>query len=234
MKSFCETDLFLKNAFPFWIYRRKTVLSKYSMELILTKHTLAHIPDLKVGQNLLSLRFTSGCSVANCNGVCCKLGVFVDIKEREKILNHAELIHRYMEPHQEHNPLEWFDQKEFNDSDFPSGQAVGTKAKEYGCVFLDSAGRCTLQKVCIGEGLPPYFLKPFYCVAFPITIDGGVLMIDDVELENRPPCCIISLNGTLNVFDVCSTELEFVLGKEGVEELKTIYFQIRKIEIYKM
>jgi Fe-S-cluster containining protein len=199
------------------------------MERILKKHHLKHIPELKVGENLLRYRFSSGCSMSNCDGYCCKLGVFADVKERDKILAHVDLIHRYMEPHQEHDPAKWFDDHEFEDKDFLSGWTIGTVAKDYGCVFLNSAGRCTLQKACTEEGMPPYYLKPFYCVAFPIAIDGGVLIIDDVELENRPQCCLIDLNGTLNVFDVCLTELEYVLGREGVEELRVIFDSSKKL-----
>jgi hypothetical protein len=201
----------------------KYQIIKEAMEHLLRKHHLSHISELKVGENLFKHRFSTGCSMSNCNGVCCKLGVYADVRERDKILSHVDLIHKYMEPHQEHNPERWFDADESDDKDFPSGRAIGTIAMDYGCVFLDSAGRCILQKACTAEGMPPYFLKPFYCVAFPVTVDHGFLIVDDVELENRPPCCIIDPKGSLNVFDVCPTELEYVLGREGAEELRTLF-----------
>jgi len=193
------------------------------MELVLIKHKLNHIPKLKVGDNLFSSKFSSICSQQNCNGLCCRLGVFVDINERDNILRYANLIQRHMQPHQEHDPKGWFEENEFTDPDFPSGRTIGTRVKDYGCVFLDKSGKCTLQKACINEGLNEYLLKPFYCTSYPITIDNGTIMIDDTELENCLPCCIIDPKGELNVFDVCSKELEFVLGKEGYEELINIF-----------
>lgn len=190
---------------------------------ILWKHHLAHIPELKIYENIFNLRFTSGCDIKNCKGACCQWGVFADISEREKILAHTDLIRRYMEPHQEHNSQKWFENNEIADSDFPSGRAVGTQVFDYGCVFLDSAGLCTLQKACITEGINPLALKPFYCVAYPLTIENGVLMIDEVELENGLPCHIINADGILTVFEIGAAELDYVLGKEGVKELNNLF-----------
>lgn len=186
---------------------------------ILQKHHLIYIPELKVDENIFNLRFTSNCDVKSCKGACCRWGVFVDIPEREKILAHADLIRRYMEPHQEHNPQLWFEKNEISDTDFPSGRSVGTQAFDYGCVFLDSIGLCALQKACTAESMNPFTLKPFYCVAYPLTIENGVLLIDEVELENGTPCHIINADGILTVFESCATELNYVLGKEGVKEL---------------
>ncbi len=186
---------------------------------ILRIHHLAHIPELKIDENIFNLRFTSGCDVKSCKGACCRWGVFVDISESDKILANAEMIRRYMEPHQEHNPQLWFEKIEVSDTDFPSGRSVGTQVFDYGCVFLDNAGLCTLQKACIAEGLNQFSLKPFYCIAYPLTIEKNVLLIDEVELENGKPCHIINLDGRLTIFEVCAMEFDYVLGKEGVKEL---------------
>ncbi|MDI6767459.1 MAG: DUF3109 family protein [Bacteroidota bacterium] len=185
----------------------------------LRKHHLTHIPELKIDESVFNLRFSSVCDMRNCKGECCQWGVFTDISERDKILAHADLIIRYMEPHQEHNPQLWFEKNEISDTDFPSGRSVGTQAFDYGCVFLDSAGLCALQKACTAEGISPFTLKPFYCVAYPLTIENGVLMIDDVELKNGTPCQIIKSDGILTIFEIGAVELDYVLGKEGVKEL---------------
>lgn len=192
------------------------------MEHILTRHQLKHLPQLRVGDNLLTTKFSSGCAISNCSGTCCKHGVFADIEERQRILAHTDLIRQHLEPQQEQNSDEWFEHNEVVDTDFVSGKAVGTQARDYGCVFLDSSGRCTLQKAAIAAGMHPYALKPFYCVAFPITISEGILIVDDLELEQHIPCCTIENAGTRDVFDVCQVELEYVLGKEGFAELKEI------------
>jgi Fe-S-cluster containining protein len=118
------------------------------------------------------------------------------------------MIRRHLEPWQEQDPGAWFDAEPIDDADYPSGKAIGTRATERGCVFLDSVGRCALQKAAVAEGMDRFALKPFYCVAYPVVIENGVLMISDLP--------------TLDAFDVCAEELEFVLGKEGVEELRAL------------
>jgi hypothetical protein len=141
--------------------------------------------------------------------------------ERNRILAHAELIQRYMEPHQDKDPAGWFDDDEEVDTDFPEGRAVGTQVRTYGCVFLDSAGRCTLQKTAAAEGMGKFALKPFFCVAFPLTIEDGVLMVDNPDFTGRTQCCSTAEGGELSVFDVCEEELEFMLGEAGLNELKS-------------
>jgi len=190
-------------------------------EIQLRKHHLRHIPNLRVHPSLLGNQFASGCSMMNCNGNCCKHGVMVDVKERDQILEHTDLVLRYMEPRQEHDPSRWFEEEE-RDLDFPSGKAVGTQARDYGCVFLDSAGRCVLQKAAMGEGMYKFALKPFYCVAYPVTIEHGELIIDDADFVSRTACCSTVKDSSLTVFDVCSEELEHVLGKDGLDELREV------------
>ena len=155
----------------------------------------------------------------SCTAACCRHGVYADVKERDKILAHAETIQRYLEPHQEKDPARWFEAHEIVDDDFPSGRAIGTQFRDCGCVFLDSVGRCTLQKTAVAEGMGKYSLKPFFCAAYPITVNHGKLAVDQAEFASRPQCCGFTPGGALDVFAVCEKELEYVLGKDGVEEL---------------
>ncbi|MBI4418666.1 MAG: DUF3109 family protein [Ignavibacteriales bacterium] len=187
--------------------------------IVLRKHRLRHIPALAVRRAFFTRQFAPGCSMANCNADCCRYGVMVDPVERDRILAHREMILKYMEPHQERDPAKWFEDPH-RDPDFPSGTAVGTQARDYGCVFLDSSGRCVLQKAAMGEGLDKFFLKPFFCVAYPVTIEDGELMIDDADFVSRPACCTPVGKGAKTVFEVCRDELEFVLGEEGMFELR--------------
>ena len=188
----------------------------------LKRHHLSHLPDLKVSDTIFESKFTNSCSMSNCNAACCKHGVYVDLKARDKILAHAAIIQKYLEPHQDSNPMNWFDNEQEVDLDFPSGRAVGTQTRDYGCVFLDKSGRCALQKAAMAEGMDKFALKPFHCVAYPVSIHEGTLLIDDEEFTERPECCSTIPDGALSIFDICTEELEFVLGAEGLTELKEI------------
>lgn len=196
-----------------------------TMNIILHKHRLKHISELRIDTSIFTTKYPSSCSMKNCTGECCKWGVFADISERDNILNHAQIIQRHLEPTQEKNPEKWFESEPCQDIDFPSGLAIGTQATEQGCVFLDSSGLCALQKTALAEGLHPFALKPFYCIAFPLVISQHTLMIDDLEVENQPKCCSQFESGTKNILDICATELKFMLGREGFEEFQKIFNQ---------
>ncbi|HEX5000224.1 MAG TPA: DUF3109 family protein [Terriglobia bacterium] len=185
---------------------------------ILKHHRVPHIPALRVDPGLAGARFPQACSMTQCSGACCRDGVWADPIEQDRILQHAETIQRAMDDAQEKNPARWFDLEDPDDPDFPSGRAVGTTTVNGGCVFLNSEKRCVLQIVANEE---TGVLKPFYCFAFPITIDNGTLCLDD----GRDACCTASAGGSRTVLDLCPDELTHVLGQEGLDELRKKLFR---------
>jgi hypothetical protein len=190
---------------------------------ILKKHNLGHISELRIDPEILLQRFSPGCSMCHCNGICCAEGVLLDLKDKERILVHADLIKQYLEPQQENDVHKSFDHNIEYDIDFPSGRCDGTAVRDGGCVFLDSKGLCTLQKTALAEGMNKFALKPFYCVAFPLVIDEHVLTMDDPDFTNRSQCCSIVPDGLITVLDVCREEFEYILGAEGLEEIEKVF-----------
>jgi Protein of unknown function (DUF3109) len=188
--------------------------------LVLRRHRLSHLPELKVHRSVLETRYASGCSPGACVATCCQTGVGVDVTQRDQILAHAELVQRAMDPGQDQDPARWFEETETVDRDFPSGRAVGTRVRESGCVFLASARRCALQTATIAAARPGFDLKPFFCTAFPVTIADGTLWIDELCLEMPEHCCRPTPGGTLSVLDICESELRHVLGGAGLRELR--------------
>ena len=190
--------------------------------LVLRRHSLSHLPHLKVSWSILESRYPAGCTPGHCVGTCCQLGVGVDVAERDRILAYADLVQRAMEPEQERDPARWFDDIETADPDFPSGRCVSTRVGSGGCVFLNSAGRCALQTATIAAARPGFDLKPFFCSAFPITIAAGTLWVDELCLEAPAVCCKPATGGSRTILDVCETELCYVLGREGLTELQRL------------
>jgi hypothetical protein len=198
---------------------------------ILHKHKLEHIPELQIDPEILTQRFSPHSSMCNCNGTCCAEGVLLDVKEKEMILAHADLIKKYLEPQQEKDTTKWFDNNIENDADFPSGKCDGTAVHGNSCVFLCSKGLCALQKTAMAEGMDKFALKPFYCVAFPITINEHVLTTYEPEFTNRRQCCSIVTDGPLTVLDVCREEFEYILGAEGLSEIKKMFHEKTELSI---
>jgi hypothetical protein len=176
------------------------------------QHRVPHIPRLRVDPDIADVRFPEACSMTKCSGVCCRKGVWMDPLDQARILQHVDAIQRVMDANQEKRPELWFYGEKPSDPDFPSGRAVGTAATKDGCVFLNSEKRCVLQLASTGA---TGNLKPFFCVAFPITIDSGTLCVDE---GRDPACCVEDSDGPKNVLDLCSFELNYVLGPEGFAE----------------
>jgi Fe-S-cluster containining protein len=155
--------------------------------------------------------------MSNCRGKCCLYGADVDLGEQDRILKNADVIRRLMDDSQDRDSANWFENP-FKDGDFPSGQAITTRLHNDACVFLNKEGRCVLQiaESEIGD------LKPFFCRAYPICIDAGSLTIDDENCPEEVQCCGVVGSGTLTIFDVCAFELEYVLGKDGLSELRKL------------
>lgn len=184
--------------------------------LPLRRHHLPFLPDLRVGEDILSARFDDRADMSQCSARCCREGVLVDIAHRDRIVSEAALVTEYMEPAQERDPSRWFFAEDEPDSDFPSGRAINTAIVGGTCVFLDSQRRCVLQRA---EERSPG-LKPFYCRAFPVAIVDGQLTLDSEHCPSDTQCCGLVGGGTRNALDVCRYELTHVLGAEGMNELE--------------
>jgi hypothetical protein len=190
--------------------------------IVLRSHPHTHLRALEVNRDLFEVRFASGCNPLRCKGSCCADGTTVDVTERDRILAHARIVQQAMTPGQDTDPAHWFEEKEAEDRDFASGRAAYTTSNENGCVFLDADRRCVLQRASEATG-GAVALKPFFCAAFPVVIDRNVLGVDPFASElGTSECCARDPGGSLTIFDVCATELEHVVGADGLAELRQL------------
>ena len=171
----------------------------------------------RVDPRVLRARFAAGASTRSCDGRCCRMGVWVDLAERDAILALASLVQDAMDAGQLHDPRDWFEDELREDADFPSGRAVGTAIPHGQCVFLNARKRCVLHVVSDTAGVP---LKPFFCAAFPVTVNAGTVLLDPARERYAPGCCRSAADGPATVLDVCSAELELVLGPAALADLR--------------
>jgi hypothetical protein len=185
------------------------------------------IGKFKIDPILFEKGFLKGCGPYQCETTCCSSGVFLDPADRDVILDHREEVKLQMDETQTTDDAVWFDNKREEDIDFPSGYAVGTEVFNDKCVFLRQDGRCSVQLVSADKYNDPWKIKPFYCIAFPIAVDHGVVTYDDYQ-DGKTQCCSIVGDTEATLVDSCMAELEFVLGKDGYSELKK--YQISKLQ----
>lgn len=184
--------------------------------------TQLRIGEYIIARELYEKGYPAGHGPCTCSSVCCQHGVYADVRERDRILGLKDTIKKYMDETQTQDESGWFEQGEFDDSDFPSGRCVSTEVVNDKCAFLDKLGRCSLQVAATSEGLHKWEWKPLFCILFPIEISDKVVGFDDL-LDEDQPCCTIGKEFDTPVFEACKEELIHVLGANGYEELQTFY-----------
>lgn len=180
------------------------------------------IKGLEIDAKLFRTGYAEGSGPCSCTSTCCSGGVYADVTERDAILGHAEMIAQYMDDTQPHHPAEWFDDDVESDPDFPSGRCVSTTVYNDKCAFLDSYGRCAIQRATTEQGMGRWALKPLYCILYPIEIEGGVVSFDPM-LQDEEPCCTVTDRFHVPVFQACKDELTHLLGAEGYATLERHY-----------
>jgi len=110
-----------------------------------SEREIVQVKNYKIDTLVFTAGFVPFCNVPVCRATCCYWGVYVDVKEREKILEYKDLILKYMDETQPHDVELWFEKEEWDDADFPSGKCVGTNVYNGKCVFLTKEGYCVLQ-----------------------------------------------------------------------------------------
>lgn len=167
--------------------------------------------------------FTTGMkgddSPCRCTSRCCLGGVYADVTERDRVLEHRNMIAKYMDETQPSDPSQWFEDHESVDHDFVSGRCVGTTEHNSKCAFLDKHGRCSLQVAATAEGMDRWALKPLYCVLFPIEVSDRVVAFDDM-LQEDEQCCSVSTSYQVPLFQSCKDELIHLLGDEAYRAIE--------------
>ncbi len=182
---------------------------------------------LKIGQYTLSSElfergYPKGAGPCTCTSACCEEGVYLDISERDRILQHTEMIRVSMDETQSKNEADWFDGVVEEDSDFPSGKSVATNVVNGKCAFLDRAGRCSIQVASVAAGMHRWALKPFFCILYPIDVSDGVVSFDEL-LQDEQSCCSVGEQFETPLFEACKDELTHLVGESGYSVIEKYY-----------
>ena len=138
------------------------------------------------------LRPYAWCDLAECKGMCCWGGVWLE-PEEQKVIEKNEVYLRANLPSvgvEIDKNLSLLDK-----SDSMGRFTAGTNVKPFdysqqanfskdwdhtACVFRCGDGACGLQLLAVSEGKEPWHYKPFYCYLFPIDItqENGKTIIE--------------------------------------------------------
>lgn len=195
-----------------------------------TRSDHIRVGDWEVERRLAIARVQGRGPVAvalECGGHCCRHGVYISLRERDRILAHAERVQAVMDETQTGDIAEWFEDEIHEDKDFENGVCIGTAVHNDKCAFLDRDGLCVLQKLEPELDLPPgERLKPFYCRLFPITTWFGKLEFDEL-CDGVRPCCTLAADGATRAIDAYAYELKEAMGEEDFESLRRYAEEMR-------
>jgi hypothetical protein len=183
----------------------------------------------QVSPELAEKGYGRGMGPWNCTAACCGGGVYADVTERDRILAHRHIIRKYMDESQTPDDSRWFEAHEFADADFPSRRCVGTTIINDKCAFLNRRGQCVLQVAATSEGMHKWALKPLFCVLFPLEISNGVISFDGMQQSDHP-CCCISDDFAIPLYEACKEELEYLIGEEGYRLIEESDHQRRGLQ----
>ncbi len=189
---------------------------------MITPDKSLRIDGYTMSGELFAKGYRGGDGPCSCSSACCEGGVYVDLRERDVIMAHREIVAREMDDTQSKDPSRWFESEAADDADFPSGQCVGTQVINDKCAFLDAAGRCCLQKAAVAGGMHKWAIKPLFCILYPIEISGGKVSFDEM-LQNEESCCTIGAAFDVPLFEACREELLHIVGEEGFAAMKDHY-----------
>lgn len=160
------------------------------------------------------------CKLHDCHGACCEFGVWIDLKEKERIFQYADLISTCMElPITE--PDNWFLQDLEEDSFTESGVVIHTKVVERNqpfkrktCIFLRNDHKCALQVASESLEMHPWFLKPFYCILHPLDLnDNDQITLNDSDIIlNEKRSCLRFSTEFITPIEIFAEEIQYLLG----------------------
>lgn len=184
---------------------------------------------MKIDPLIFTQGFVPGCNISICGGQCCNWGVYMDRDFQPVIMEYEDRIKDVMDEFQPKDSSLWFEKELEEDSDFPSGYAIGTElfVNNKGttqCVFKDKKGYCSLQVMAVENGKHKWEIKPKYCIMYPITIIDKVLTVDNDHSERLDYCGVHhSENYTQTIFDAMTEEIKFIMGEDGYDFLNDHY-----------
>jgi hypothetical protein len=184
---------------------------------------------LKIDPVIFTQGFVPGCDIGICSGECCDWGVYMDKDFRNIIMKFENEIKEVMEEGQIKDTNKWFEEDLENDTDFPSGFAIGTelyttKAGKEQCIFKDSKGFCSIQVMATKHNMNKWAIKPKYCILYPLTVIDNVLSYDDDHSKRLNYCGLQHPNNfTQTVFEAMKEEIRYVFGDDCFQFLNDYY-----------
>ncbi len=183
--------------------------------------------QLRIGQyvvspDLFTRGYNAGTGPWTCTSQCCGGGAYVDVKERDIVVAHAELIKPHLDETQTLDQTRWFESEEKPDHDYVSGVCVGTTVENGKCIMQDKRGYCSIQVAATEAGRTKWDIKPLYCVLYPLEVIDNVIRYDQ-RFHGKRPCCTAETTFEIPLFEACHEEVVHLVGEAGLQAMRAHY-----------
>jgi Fe-S-cluster containining protein len=129
--------------------------------------------------------FTHCMSCTFCHDSCCSYGVDIDVENIARINALGPDFEAFVGVPRD----KWFGKQRWKDHEFPGGAQGRTRVAGGACVFLDRKQRgCKIHAYALAKGIDYHEIKPLVSSLFPLTFEGGVLVVSS-EIETGDLIC---------------------------------------------
>ena len=164
------------------------------------------VKNFKIAEELFTTGFKAGQGPFNCTSRCCHRGAYMDVAEREVLIQHADLLKRHMDSTQTTDIRTWFETEDKVDSDYVSGKCVGTGTHNEKCSFQNEKGWCTVQVAGAQELPHKWSIKPLYCVIFPVEVIENTVQFNPM-MQGKEPCCSTETAFDTPLYEACKERI---------------------------
>lgn len=185
-------------------------------------HAPITVKGFKIAEELFTTGFKAGQGPFNCTSRCCHRGAYMDVAEREVLIQHTDLLKRHMDKSQTTDASTWFEHEEKVDSDYVSGKCVGTGTHNGKCSFQNEKGWCTVQVAGAVELPHKWSIKPLYCVIFPVEVINQTVQFNAM-MQGKEACCSTETSFDTPLYEACKEELVHLFGEDGYAEVDAEY-----------
>ena len=175
----------------------------------------------QVDPAIFSLRFFADCmSCTFCHDSCCHRGCDADLENIERLTGQSNAaLAEYIGSPQDG----WFSNEIHRDDEMPGGGYKESTVVDGSCIFRNQRGRgCGIHTWCLQQGFDYHEIKPILCWLFPLTIDAGALIPQNVVLNKT----LICVDQGQTLYRSQRAEVLYLFGPELVAELDTLEQQV--------
>lgn len=178
-----------------------------------------------ISERMLLPEMMKRCELHACHGACCTFGVWIDLKEKQRIQENSGIVKSCLDL-DSGDFDNWFNLKQEEDPFTETGWVVHSKIVHRNdpfarktCIFLRNDHKCALQVASQLLEKHHWYLKPFYCILHPMDLnpEGEITLDKPQTLLGEEKSCLRYDSEKQTPIEIFEEELRYLLGDDIFE-----------------